>query len=482
MRLVIDPAPFPALAGYRIGLTGETYAPDSQDLTLPDTDAQGHAVLTIALARAPDTTQALKAAITVGVNDPSGHASLAATEIPVRPHRPLIGIKPAFADDAVDAGTEAAFDIAAVSPDGDAHRAEGEAASGARAAGLAAGDARQPGALRNGLARRAAGDTGDRHPGRCATAYRAARSTSAAIGSRCWRTAAWRRPRSGSAPAGHRPTVRTCRTGWTCPPTRRTYAPGDTARIHIAPPFAGEATLLVLSDRVHAVRTLSVPEAGTDVEVPVDADWGTGAYATVHVFRPAADAKSRPGRAIGLAWVGVDPAARTLPLAIEAAEKYPPRARAAIRLRTAPGAWVSLAAVDEGILRLTKFASPDPSEHFLGRRQLGLDIRDDWGRLIAPPDGEATVLRQGGDEGSFALPDIPQRTVTLFMSPVQAGADGVRRVPARSARLQRPGAADGGGLAAAPRSARLQATSSSVTRWWPSRCCRASLLRATRRG
>ena len=82
----------------------------------------------------------------------------------------------------------------------------------------------------------------------------------------------------------------------------------------------------------------------------------------------------------------------------------PPRARAAIRLHTAPRAWVSLAAVDEGILRLTNFASPDPSDHFLGRRRLGLDIRDDWGRLIAPPDGAATVLRQGGDEGSFVLP------------------------------------------------------------------------------
>ncbi len=111
MRLVIDPAPFPSLAGYRIGLVDETYAPDAKDLTVPDTDAQGHSTLAIAVPRAPDTTHALKASITVGVNDPSGHASLASTEIPVRPAGKLIGIKPAFADNAVDAGTEAAFDI-----------------------------------------------------------------------------------------------------------------------------------------------------------------------------------------------------------------------------------------------------------------------------------------------------------------------------------------------------------------------------------
>jgi uncharacterized protein YfaS (alpha-2-macroglobulin family) len=56
-----------------------------------------------------------------------------------------------------------------------------------------------------------------------------------------------------------------------------------------------------------------------------------------------------------------------------------------VRLAGAGGsAMLTLAAVDEGILRLTSFRSPDPVEHFLARRRLGLDIRDDYGRLIAP--------------------------------------------------------------------------------------------------
>ncbi len=428
MRLLMDPAPFPALAGYRIGLIDETYAPDSKELALPDTDAQGRSTLAIDIPRAPDTTHALKASITAGVNDPSGHASLASAEIPVRPAGRLLGIKPGFADDAIDAGGEAAFDIAAVGPDG------------ARVAARA----------RLRLVRE--------RPD-----WRLVMRGSLARYETVWRDEPLQ-TRTIDVPAGTpfrfaqkldfgryrievledggmAATSMRFRAGWVSADNpdvpdqvdvsadRKAYAPGDTARIHIAPPFAGEATLLVLSDRVHAVRNLSVSAGGSDVDVPVSADWGPGAYVTVHVFRTAADAKSRPGRAIGLAWVGIDPGVRKLPMAFEVADKYPPRARAAIRLRTAPGAWVSLAAVDEGILRLTNFVSPDPSNHFLGRRRLGLDIRDDWGRLIAPPDGAATSLRQGGDEGSFALPDIPQRTVTLFVAPVQAGADGVVEFP-----------------------------------------------------
>jgi alpha-2-macroglobulin len=428
MRLIIDPAPFPVLTGYRIGLQNETYAPDSKDLTVPDTDAQGHTTLDIAVQRAPDTTHALKASVTVGINDPSGHASLATTEIPVRPAGNLIGIKPGFAGSAVDAGTEAGFDVIGVDPDG-------------RRAAMKA-------KLR--LVRM--------HPD-----WRLVMRGSLARYEIVWRdepleTIAVAIPLDAPyhlarkldfgryrievlEDGGMAATSVLFRSGWVSSDNpdvpdqvdvsadRNAYAPGDNARIHIAAPFAGEATLLVLSNHVHSLRNLTVPAGGIDVDVPVREDWGPGTYVAVHVFRTAADVRSRPGRAIGLTWVGVDPGVRKLTATFDVADKYPPRARAVIKLRTAPGAWASLAAVDEGILRLTNFASPDPSNHFLGRRRLGLDIRDDWGRLIAPPDGEATVLHQGGDEGSFALPEIPQKIVTLFSPPVQANAEGIAEFP-----------------------------------------------------
>ncbi len=95
-----------------------------------------------------------------------------------------------------------------------------------------------------------------------------------------------------------------------------------------------------------------------------------------------------------------------------------------------PGAWLTLAAVDEGVLRLTNFASPDPVGHYFGRRSLGIDIHDEFGRLLRPAEGTLTALHQGGggDEGG-AIPPIPQIVVSLFTPPVQAGPDGVARIP-----------------------------------------------------
>ena len=294
--------------------------------------------------------------------------------------------------------------------------------------------------------------------------------------------AAWPPAPCASAPAGCRPTTRTCPTRWTSPPIARLTRP-VAQRASISPrhsparprcwccPTACTQCATCLCRRAGPMSMCRSPPTG------VPAPMSRCTYSARRRMR-----NRDPGRAIGLAWVGIDPAARKLPVAFDVADKYPPRDRAAIRLRTAPGAWVSLAAVDEGILRLTNFASPDPSGHFLGRRRLGLDIRDDWGRLIAPPDGAATMLRQGGDEGSFVLPDIPQK----YRDAVRPAGPGRRRwrgaIPARPARLRRPGAADGRRLERQQVSAPRRPTSMCATRWWPSRCCPASWRQAIRRG
>ena len=118
LRLVLDPDPFPALSGYHIGLVNETYAPDSRDLAMDDTDADGHTTLPVLIDKAPDVTRPVRAEIDVEVDDPSGRASRATVSMPVQQSGPSIGIKPLFPDDAVDAQAEAAFDIAAVKPDG----------------------------------------------------------------------------------------------------------------------------------------------------------------------------------------------------------------------------------------------------------------------------------------------------------------------------------------------------------------------------
>jgi uncharacterized protein YfaS (alpha-2-macroglobulin family) len=434
LRLRHDPEPFPEWKGWHFGLHEEQFAPDLQTFSLPETDAQGRSTLTVTLPRAPDTTRPLRADIALGVAEPGGRESRARIEVPVRPPGTLIALRPAFAGGAVDEGAEAAFDLAAVSPEGRAVAAT----------------------LRLRLVR-------ERPQWRIVVRARLARYETAWIDepvdsaelrvapgqpARFARRLGFGRYRvEVTEPGGLAITSFRFRSGWAgveaaevpdkvdVAADRRAYAPGETARLRLQPPFGGRAAVAVLTDRLVSLREMDLPEAGGEVEVPVDAAWGPGAYVAVTVFRPGEARNGEPARALGLAWLGLDPAARRLEVAIEAPPLARPRGRVEIPVRVAGlasggTAMLTLAAVDEGILRLTAFAPPDPVGHFLGRRRLGVDIRDDYGRLIAPAEGEPTALRQGGDEGDGpGAIEIPQKTVALFSDPVAVGADGRAVVP-----------------------------------------------------
>ena len=62
-----------------------------------------------------------------------------------------------------------------------------------------------------------------------------------------------------------------------------------------------------------------------------------------------------------------------------------------------------VAAVDVGILNLTRYEPPAPDDWYFGQRRLGLEIRDIYGRLIDGSLGATGRLRTGGDGGSIAL-------------------------------------------------------------------------------
>ncbi len=80
-----------------------------------------------------------------------------------------------------------------------------------------------------------------------------------------------------------------------------------------------------------------------------------------------------------------------------------------------------LAAVDEGILSLTRYASPNPTEFYLGKRALGIDIRDLYGRLIRAEEGLPGKVRSGAgsprlrkEQNASGIQHRSTRTVALY--------------------------------------------------------------------
>ncbi|MGH1355498.1 MAG: alpha-2-macroglobulin family protein [Thalassovita sp.] len=214
---------------------------------------------------------------------------------------------------------------------------------------------------------------------------------------------------------------------------RPDYKSGDTATLKIVPRYAGTALITVMSNRVIAMKTVEVSQGENMIPLEVTDEWGAGAYVTASVIRPMdVAAGHNPARAMGLSYAKIDPAEKQLSVSFDSPPEADPRGtlRAGVQIEgisEGDTAFVTVAAVDLGILNLTGFQSPDPSAHYFGQRRLGVEIRDVYGRLIDGMNGAMGQVRSGGDAGSagrFQSPPPTEELVAFFSGPVQVGPDG----------------------------------------------------------
>jgi len=212
---------------------------------------------------------------------------------------------------------------------------------------------------------------------------------------------------------------------------------GTEAEIAIKPPYAGEATVTVVNNAVLFTKNVTVKEEGTTISVPVTEDWGAGAYVLVSVVRPTTEAAGQHDgtRAIGLAWVAADRTDKKLDVSFGIPAKVLPRQRFVMPvfvrgLEKGEEAYVTVAGVDEGVLSLTDFKTPDPFKFYFGQRRLGASMYDIYGKLLKGAEGGVGKIRSGGDgrersEADDAFrPETYIKTVALFSGIVKLGADG----------------------------------------------------------
>jgi alpha-2-macroglobulin len=198
------------------------------------------------------------------------------------------------------------------------------------------------------------------------------------------------------------------------------YAPGDTATLRFVPRTGGKALVTVVSNRLINMVAVDAVAGENTIALPVTDEWGAGAYVTATLIQPLDGAEGHdPTRALGLAHAAVDPGPHQLAASFDVPEEAQPRAPFAVTLDVsgvADGetAYATIAAVDLGILNLTSFAAPDPSDHYFGQRRLGMAIRDLYGRLIDGRSGAMGTIRSGGDAMAQMRMQAPPPTEELM--------------------------------------------------------------------
>lgn len=430
-RLVRDPNPFPDFAKFHFGKAEDGFEDRSIPLNETVTDGAGKAQLALVLPEV-ETSLPLRALVSAAVLEPGGRAVREQVNIPVRLSGRYFGLRPTFEGGYAGENTPLAFEVLALD------RAGKRLAQPDLAWSLIEEDYGYDWYLEDGQWKwRRTGRDIPRSAGKVQIAANApAGIPIGALKSGSYRLevqadgvqSSYRFGVGWGGGAGDRDTPDVVAVAAPNEPVR----PGGMAHLEIKSPYPGQAQVIIATDRVISSRTLQLSNQPTKIDLKADESWGAGAYVLVTVVT-ARDPKAAPvpRRAIGLTYVPVDMSARTLKVSLAPElKKLRPQQKLElpIEIKGAAGrepVRVTLSAVDEGILQLTRFAAPDPVAHYFGRKALGVELRDDYGRLLNPNLGAPVNPNQGGDAiGGEGLSVVPQKTVALWSGLVSLDRQG----------------------------------------------------------
>jgi len=426
--------------GYSFGLADEQSAQPSVTpfTNLPVVGDNGKATFPVTVDQLPSTTKLVDAKVTVRMRETGGRAVERSLNIGIRPQGEMIGIRPNFDGDEVPQGGTAKFNLIAVDPNG-----KREALKGAQWSLVKVERNYQWYRSNNSWNYEAVAFTKSVANGQVDLSADGEATVSLPVDWGRYRLEVETADAEGPATsyefdAGWYVSSTTTETpdGLEIALDKDTYAAGEVAKLKVSPHFAGELLIAIGADKLLKTVTASIPAGGGTVDIPVGDDWGAGAYITATLFRPGDAQESRmPARAIGVKWLKVDPGSKKLAVSLTPPEKTMPRQQLSIPVAVAgvaPGsnAYVTVAAVDVGILNLTNYKAPDPENWFFGQRMLGMEVRDLYGRLIDGSLGVAGKLRTGGDGANMQTQGSPptEKLVAFFSGPVQLDADGKARI------------------------------------------------------
>ncbi|WP_420130547.1 MG2 domain-containing protein [Longimicrobium sp.] len=224
-------------------------------------------------------------------------------------------------------------------------------------------------------------------------------------------------------------------------PDRERYSPGDTATVLVASPFTdAEAWVTVERERVLEQRRIRITSGTTTLKIPITEAFAPNAFVSVIVVRGRSaapgtvDDPGRPTLRVGYTQLRVTPEVKRLAVEVSPLQpEYRPGDSARIRVRVRDGAGrpqvseVTLWAVDEGVLSLTGYRTPDPLDLLYQPRGVGMRLGSNL-VAVAPqvPEGQKGTRDPGGSGGQDLSGILRSRfrSTAFFVGSVVTDANG----------------------------------------------------------
>ena len=179
---------------------------------------------------------------------------------------------------------------------------------------------------------------------------------------------------------------------------------GETVRALFKAPFDGRMLVTLETDKLISYQYINVDKHAASLELKLSSESLPNAYITATLIKPHEISDIPLTVAHGFENVVVEEKSRKNPVEILAKLNVRSRTQQEIKIKTAPNSMVTLAAVDNGVLQVSDFKTPDPYGYFYARRALAVTDYDLYPLLL--PELKARLSSTGGDTET----DMTKRT------------------------------------------------------------------------
>lgn len=178
------------------------------------------------------------------------------------------------------------------------------------------------------------------------------------------------------------------------------YAAGDVAKVLFKTPFSGRMLVTVERDGVLSHQYLDVAKRTASMDLKIAGEHVPNVYVTATLIKPH-DVTDMPLTvAHGFQNISVEEGGRKMSLQITAAKNSRSKTHQKVTVKAEPGSYVSLAAVDNGVLQVSDFKTPDPYAFYYQKAALGVAAFDMYPLLF--PELRGRLSSTGGD-GDISL-------------------------------------------------------------------------------
>ncbi len=178
------------------------------------------------------------------------------------------------------------------------------------------------------------------------------------------------------------------------------YQAGEQAVIQVRSPFAGKLVLTVEREGILDQRIVEMPENTATITLPVREEYKPNVYVVGSLIRSNQSLEVHaPVRAYGAYPLMVDCKQERLSVELKAPDHVTPRTTLDVSVAVTGGTgrtYLTVAAVDEGVLQITDFATPDPFKHFYQKKRLSVDTYDIYSFILPQLEGTEKKSSPGG--------------------------------------------------------------------------------------